>query len=119
MSQSSHSFKNETRHVEMQSISRLPDQQAHAYHDDVELDGKVDTYQPLSRAAEARLTLKMDLQLLPMAFLLYWLSFLDRTNIGVAKLSGIEKAIGMDPTSMDFVTATVLIYPLYWLVQAL
>lgn len=117
MSQSSHSFKNETRHVEVEPISPRTDRGgagSHQFANDVELDGKVATYQPVSRAAEARLTLKMDLQLLPMAFLLYWLSFLDRTNIGVAKLSGIEESLRMDPLSNDFVTATVLIYPLYW-----
>jgi len=38
---------------------------------------------------------KMDLWLVPWLSLLYLLSFLDRTNIGNAKVANLEKSIGM------------------------
>jgi hypothetical protein len=41
-------------------------------------------------AFEKRLLWKLDLRLVPWLSLLYLLSFLDRTNIGNAKLQGVE-----------------------------
>lgn len=40
---------------------------------------------------------KVDLWLIPWLSLLYLLSFLDRTNIGNARLAGLEEDIGMEP----------------------
>lgn len=45
--------------------------------------------------ATKRLVRKIDWRLLPFLALLYLLSFLDRTNIGNARLAGIEKSLGM------------------------
>lgn len=45
--------------------------------------------------ATKRLLRKMDVKLLPFLALLYLLSFLDRTNIGNAKLAGLEESLGM------------------------
>lgn len=42
-----------------------------------------------------RLLRKLDWALLPLLSLLYLLSFLDRANIGNAKLAGLEKDLGM------------------------
>lgn len=42
-----------------------------------------------------RLMRKIDLRILPFLSLLYLLSFLDRTNIGNARLAGLEKDLGM------------------------
>ena len=39
---------------------------------------------------------KVDLWLIPWLCLLYLLSFLDRTNIGNARLAGIEEDLGME-----------------------
>lgn len=50
--------------------------------------------------ATARLVRKIDLRLLPFLALLYLLSFLDRTNIGNARLAGLEKSLGM--TGLDY-----------------
>lgn len=44
-----------------------------------------------------KLLRKTDKVLLPFLALLYLLSFLDRTNIGNAKLAGLEKDLGMVP----------------------
>jgi hypothetical protein len=46
--------------------------------------------------ATSRLIRKIDFTLLPFLALLYLLSFLDRTNIGNARLAGLEKDLGME-----------------------
>lgn len=43
-----------------------------------------------------RLIRKIDWRLLPFLALLYLLSFLDRTNIGNARLAGLEKSLKME-----------------------
>ena len=45
--------------------------------------------------ATRKLVRKIDWVLLPFLALLYLLSFLDRTNIGNARLAGLEKDLGM------------------------
>lgn len=47
------------------------------------------------KKSTAKLVRKMDWVLLPFLSLLYLLSFLDRTNIGNARLAGLEKDLGM------------------------
>lgn len=44
---------------------------------------------------ESALVRKIDRKLLPLLTILYLLSFLDRTNIGNARLFGLEKDLGM------------------------
>lgn len=52
--------------------------------------------QPLfDEKATKRIIRKMDWNLLPFLALLYLLSFLDRTNIGNARLAGLEDSLGM------------------------
>ncbi|TVY81314.1 putative transporter [Lachnellula suecica] len=46
-------------------------------------------------AAEARLLWKIDLYIVPTVSLLYLFCFIDRANIGNAKLAGFEKDLGM------------------------
>ncbi|GJC97449.1 major facilitator superfamily transporter [Colletotrichum higginsianum] len=46
-------------------------------------------------AAEARLVRKQDLRVLPMVFLMYFFTFLDRTNLGNAKVAGMEADLGL------------------------
>ena len=50
--------------------------------------------------ATKKLIRKIDWFLLPFLALLYLLSFLDRTNIGNARLAGLEKDLGM--TGLDY-----------------
>ncbi|CZT43210.1 related to nicotinamide mononucleotide permease [Rhynchosporium secalis] len=45
--------------------------------------------------AEARLRLKIDLYIVPTVALLYLFCFIDRANIGNAKLAGFEKELGL------------------------
>ena len=45
--------------------------------------------------AEARLRLKIDLYIIPTVFMLYLFCFIDRANIGNARLAGLEKELGL------------------------
>lgn len=46
-------------------------------------------------AAERRLSLKIDLHVVPILFVLFMLAFLDRINIGNARLQGLEADLNM------------------------
>ncbi|KAG9080073.1 hypothetical protein FRC06_007104, partial [Ceratobasidium sp. 370] len=52
-----------------------------------------------------RLLRKMDWNIVPFLALLYLLSFLDRTNIGNARLAGLEADLGMNKLSLQYNTA--------------
>ncbi|KAF2813790.1 MFS general substrate transporter [Mytilinidion resinicola] len=49
----------------------------------------------IDHVAERKLVRKLDLYLIPTVMLLYLLSFLDRVNIGNARLYGLEKDLGL------------------------
>lgn len=49
----------------------------------------------IDRDAEQRLIRKMDIHILPFVVLLYLFSFLDRVNIGNARLYGLEEDLGL------------------------
>jgi hypothetical protein len=55
-----------------------------------------------SPEATKKLLRKTDLALLPFLALLYLLSFLDRTNIGNAKLARLEDDLGMNKKGYDY-----------------
>ncbi|KAI5781445.1 major facilitator superfamily domain-containing protein [Geopyxis carbonaria] len=59
----------------------------------------------------AQLLRKMDWNIVPFLALLYLLSFLDRTNIGNARLAGLEKDLGM--TGLDYNVALGVFFPWY------
>lgn len=46
-------------------------------------------------AMEKRITRKIDMRLVPMLCMLYLTAYLDRTNIGNAKLYGLEKELNL------------------------
>ena len=50
---------------------------------------------PTDPAAERRLSLKIDLHVVPILFILFMLAFLDRINIGNARLQGLEADLDM------------------------
>jgi len=73
----------------------------------VDEKGTVELYETVSTSSDSqehhfddkatsRLIRKIDLRLLPFLALLYLLSFLDRTNIGNARLAGLEKSLHME-----------------------
>ena len=51
--------------------------------------------EPIDRMAEKILLRKCDLHVLPMISLLYMLAFIDRINIGNARIQGLEKDLQM------------------------
>lgn len=64
-------------------------------------------------AATKKLVRKVDWFLIPFLSLLYLLSFLDRTNIGNAKLDTLQQSLGMDPLSLKYNIALSVFFPLY------
>jgi hypothetical protein len=48
---------------------------------------------PFDKAAERRLIRKLDLRILPVLWVLYLVNFIDRANIGNAKIQGMEKEL--------------------------
>lgn len=50
---------------------------------------------PIDPEALKKLTWKCDLYVIPPLFVLFLLAFLDRTNIGNAKIQGLEKGLNM------------------------
>ena len=50
---------------------------------------------PIDRVAERKLIRKCDLHVIPILALLYSLAFIDRINIGNARLQGLEKDLNM------------------------
>ena len=53
------------------------------------------TLESFSHLDEKKILRKMDWHLIPMLALLYLLSFLDRGNIGNAKIEGLQETLGM------------------------
>lgn len=61
--------------------------------------------------AERRLLRKCDLRLVPVLFLLNLLLFVDRSNIGNARIEGLEKELKME--GGDFNIALLIFFPPY------
>lgn len=70
---------------------------------------------PPTPEEEAKLIRKLDLRLLPLVFLLYTLSVLDRSNLGNAKLAGMKKDIDLSGNRYNFLGT--LFYIAYILFQ--
>ncbi|KAG5751221.1 hypothetical protein H9Q70_006145 [Fusarium xylarioides] len=76
-------------------------------HDDNIIDPKEDSmanddYVPGSEA-EKKLVRKIDLFILPMMWFMYLLSYMDRTNIGNAKIAGMDKDLNLDSNKYSIV----------------
>ncbi|KAL4914791.1 major facilitator superfamily domain-containing protein [Aspergillus aurantiobrunneus] len=69
----------------------------------------------LNPAAIRRLNRKLDLHVLPPLFLLYFLSFLDRGNIGNARIQGLEQSLGM--AGQDYSIALCIFFVPYVLLE--
>lgn len=77
-------------HVEKMGLEKSPDQEAGAVtSDEHELPSD------FSSIDEAAVLRKMDLRLIPMLSVLYLLAFLDRGNIGNAKIEGLVEDLHM------------------------
>ncbi|XMA14390.1 hypothetical protein WAI453_007181 [Rhynchosporium graminicola] len=64
------------------------------------------------RVVDRKLLWKLDLTLIPWLCILYLLAFLDRTNIGNAKIDGLQKSLGdkNGPMSTGRYNATLSIF---------
>ncbi|CZR64839.1 related to nicotinamide mononucleotide permease [Phialocephala subalpina] len=85
----------------------------------------IETVNAFSNAEYRKLIWKLDLRLLPPLFTLWFISLIDRVNIGAARIQGLEKDLGMDPRSNQFNIATVVVFiglmiaevPSNWLIK--
>ncbi|KAH7138146.1 major facilitator superfamily domain-containing protein [Dendryphion nanum] len=75
---------------------------------DSDIEGRLDQ---VDIAAEAQLVRKLDLFLIPVVMLLYLLSFLDRVNIGNARLYELENDLNLSPN--QFQTAVSILFVTY------
>ncbi|KAF7510462.1 hypothetical protein GJ744_006741 [Endocarpon pusillum] len=66
---------------------------------------------PFDQQATKKLLRKLDYHLVPFLALLYLLSFLDRTNIGNARLVKLEKDLRME--GLDYNIALAIFFPFY------
>ncbi|KAI3482796.1 hypothetical protein L1887_54474 [Cichorium endivia] len=77
-------------------------------------DDDIDSLNPEQRAAlEKSLKKKLDWQIVPLCLMLYLLSFLDRTNIGQARLNGLEQDLKMSKDGRDYRIALTILYVPY------
>jgi MFS family permease len=60
-----------------------------------------------------KLLMKVDRMLIPFLALLYLLSFLDRTNIGNARLDTLEKDLKLDSARLHYNDALGVFFPFY------
>ncbi|OCL14336.1 MFS transporter [Glonium stellatum] len=70
---------------------------------------------PLNTAAESRLVRKCDLHVIPALFVVYLLTFLDRINIGNAKIQDLQKELSMSGTQYNI--ALLVFFPPYILFE--
>src|ERR1700753_1999288 len=71
------------------------------------------THITIDRKAEAKLVRKLDLFIIHITMLLYLFSFLDRVNIGNARLYGLEKDLGLHGN--QYQTAVSILFVTYLL----
>ncbi|KAJ8118875.1 hypothetical protein OPT61_g219 [Boeremia exigua] len=78
--------------------------------------GQIDLERPCSTDidghSESQLLRKQDLRVLPMVFLMYFFTFLDRTNLGNARIAGMEKDLGLG--TYGFNIGACLYYLIYF-----
>ncbi|KAK1968687.1 major facilitator superfamily transporter [Colletotrichum sublineola] len=79
---------------------------------DNSVDAEAAHHYVIDPATEARLVRKQDLRVLPMVFLMYFFTFLDRTNLGNAKVAGIEADLGLG--TYGFNIGACLYYGIYF-----
>lgn len=70
---------------------------------------------PIDEASEKRLLWKCDLHVVPIISFLYVLSFLDRINIGNARIQGLEKDLNM--SGQDYNIALMVFFIPYILFE--
>lgn len=95
------SFHSETKESPQQTMAHLDAADA-ATAGQVATDNRGRPLVQFDPKAEARLRRKIDLYIVPTVALLYLFCFIDRANIGNARLAGLEKDLKMNPTSYQY-----------------
>lgn len=101
-------------------IMILHDKELESSHvEDCGTDGKSASVEDLTTGhkspAEARLVRKVDMVMMPMLWLMYWLNYLDRNAITVARLDKMEKELKI--TSIQYQTCVSILFVGYILGQ--
>lgn len=65
--------------------------------------------------AEIRLVRKLDLWIMPTLWAMYWLNFLDRNAIALARLDGLEAELGLSDS--QYATCVSILFVGYILAQ--
>ncbi|KAL8711094.1 MAG: hypothetical protein Q9220_004475 [cf. Caloplaca sp. 1 TL-2023] len=81
------------------SSSLSPSSLEHSKPDPYASDDSIDL---ADKVSERKLLLKVDLAVLPILFLLFLVSFVDRSNLGNARIEGLEKSLGIPPKSNGY-----------------
>ncbi|KJK67131.1 Major Facilitator Superfamily protein [Aspergillus parasiticus SU-1] len=101
----------------------MSEEKAGSQHVEDDSTGSTEVYDPIATdrsaqptveldpAAESRLRLKIDLYIVPVASLMYLFCFIDRANIGNAKLAGLEEDLGL--TGYEYNTLLSVFYISY------
>ncbi|KAG5966053.1 hypothetical protein E4U58_002621 [Claviceps cyperi] len=71
------------------------------------------------KEVERTLLWKLDLALIPWLCLLYLICFLDRTNIGNAKIAHLERDLGIDPKTFKYPATLITFFVSYAIFEAL
>ncbi|KAJ6180849.1 hypothetical protein N7519_011310 [Penicillium mononematosum] len=74
-----------------------------------------DSVPDIDPAAEKRLLLKLDIHVVPILMFLFLLAFLDRINIGNARIQGLEKDLGMKGHDYNIALFIFFVPPSWWL----
>ncbi|KAI4907182.1 hypothetical protein J4E90_009684 [Alternaria incomplexa] len=78
--------------------------------EDVEQSASMIDIDPIT---EAKLLRKLDIRIVPMICWIYLMNFMDRVNIGNARLYKMEEDLGMDPNSNQFQIAVSILFVTY------
>ncbi|KAH7091510.1 major facilitator superfamily domain-containing protein [Paraphoma chrysanthemicola] len=70
---------------------------------------------PFTPKETRKLLRKIDIAILPLVSVMYLLSFLDRSNIGNARLAGLERDLGMK--GWDYAVSVAVFYPFYIIIE--
>lgn len=96
------------RHI---PVEKLPQDDAEAAQEAVAIAEYAHEY-VIDPVAEAKLVRKQDLRVVPMVFLMYFFTFLDRTNLGNARVAGMEADLGLG--TYGFNIGACLYYAIYF-----
>ncbi|KAH6624311.1 major facilitator superfamily domain-containing protein [Chaetomium sp. MPI-SDFR-AT-0129] len=80
--------------------------------EDSESGSGIHTEIEIDKVAEKKLLWKLDLLILPILFLFYMMSYLDRVNIGNARIQGMDKELELNVDNR-YNIALLLFFPIY------